>query len=60
MAISRRADGRRAIVAINAGDGPAELDLGSVGGAVGLSQLDLPGIGAGRVADGGGAIVLPD
>jgi cyclomaltodextrinase len=59
VAISRQSGGRRAIVAINAGEAPAELDLGSVGGGGGLRQLDLPGMTGGRVADGGGAIVLP-
>ena len=59
VAISRRADGGRAIVAVNAGDGQVELDLGSAGGAEGLRQVDLTGVSGGRLVDGGGAIVLP-
>ena len=59
VAISRLAGGRRAIVAVNAGDEPVELDLGSAGGAEGLRRLELPGLGGERVTDGGGAIVLP-
>ncbi len=59
VAISRLAGGRRAIVAVNAGDGPVELVLGSAGGAGGLRQLVLPGITGGRITDGGGALVLP-
>jgi cyclomaltodextrinase / maltogenic alpha-amylase / neopullulanase len=58
VALSRLAGGRRAIVAVNAGDDSVELDLGSAGGADGLRRLELAGIG-GRLTDGGGAIVLP-
>jgi neopullulanase len=59
IAISRHAAGGRAIVAVNAGDEPVELDLGSAGGAEGLHRLDLPGMTGERVVEGGGAIVLP-
>lgn len=59
VAISRQMDGRRAIVAVNAGDAPAELGFSSGRGAEGLRLLELPGIAAGRVADGGMAIILP-
>ncbi len=59
VAIARRSGEQRAIVAINAGDGPAEVDLRSAGGAGGLRQLELPGTSGGRVTDGGEALVLP-
>jgi cyclomaltodextrinase / maltogenic alpha-amylase / neopullulanase len=59
VAISRLAGGRRALVAVNAGDGPVELSLGSAGGADGFRQLDLPGISGARITDGGGEIALP-
>jgi cyclomaltodextrinase / maltogenic alpha-amylase / neopullulanase len=59
VAISRLAGGRRAIVAVNAGDEPAELDLGPAGGANGLHQLELAGMSGGRITDGGGSVVLP-
>ena len=59
IAITRLAGARRAFVAVNPGDAPAELALGSAGGADGLQQLDLPGISGGRMTDGGGSIVLP-
>jgi cyclomaltodextrinase len=58
VAVSRLAGGRRAIVAINAGENSAELDLSSTGGAEGLRWLQLSGT-EGRITDGGGAIVLP-
>jgi neopullulanase len=59
VAISRRAGGRHAIVAVNAGDAPVELDLRSVGSGEGLRQLELAGVVGGRLIDGGGALVLP-
>ena len=59
IAISRLAGGRRAVVAVNAGDDTVELDLAASGGGEGLRALDLSGISGGRMADGGGAIVLP-
>ena len=58
VAVSRVAGGRRAIVAVNAGEDSAELDLSSTGGAEGLRWLQLAGT-EGRITDGGGAIVLP-
>ena len=58
VAIAREADGRRAIVAVNAGDAPARIELGEAG-LRGLRPLELPIIAAGRVADGGSAIDLP-
>ena len=58
VAVSRLAGGRRAIVAVNAGEDSAELDLSSTGGAEGLRWLQLSGT-EGRITDGGGAIVLP-
>ncbi len=59
IALSRRAGERRAIVAVNPGDDPVELDLGSAGGGEGLRCLELPGMTGVRLTDGGGAIVLP-
>jgi cyclomaltodextrinase len=58
VAVSRLAGGRRAIVAVNAGEDSAELDLSSTGGGEGLRWLQLAGT-EGRITDGGGAIVLP-
>jgi neopullulanase len=58
VAVSRAAGGRRAIVAVNAGEDSVELDLTSAGGAEGLRWLELAGTG-GRVTDGGGGIVVP-
>jgi neopullulanase len=59
IALARTAGGRRAIVAVNAGDAPVELELPLTGGAEGLHSLDLPGLSAGRIAEGGASIVLP-
>jgi hypothetical protein len=58
VALVREAEGRRALVAVNAGSEPVTLDLdaGAVGG---LRSLDLPGINAGSVAASGAAVQLP-
>ena len=58
IALARLAAERRAIVAVNAGEDTAELDLSSSGGGEGLRWLELAGTEA-RLTDGGGAIVLP-
>jgi cyclomaltodextrinase len=61
VAIFREADGRRALVALNAGDALTSLELGAGGAdgaAAGLRPLELPGLAAGSVADGG-AVFLP-
>ena len=67
VAILREADGRRAIVAVNAGAAPVTLDLGAaaVGGTLaglsgaGLRPLELPAVAAGAVLEGGTAATLP-
>jgi glycosidase len=67
VAILREADGRRAIVAVNAGAAPVTLDLGAaaVGGALAgllgasLRPLELPAVAAGAVLEGGTAVSLP-
>ncbi|HET9521692.1 MAG TPA: glycoside hydrolase family 13 protein [Candidatus Limnocylindrales bacterium] len=56
--LERLAEGRRALVAANAGDAPASVDLGSVGGADGMHILELPGT-ASTVAFAAGSISLP-
>jgi len=58
VAIGREADGRRGLVAVNAGLDQVTLDLAGLS-AAGLRVLDLPGVGAGTVLDGGGAVSLP-
>jgi cyclomaltodextrinase len=58
VALLREAEGRRALVAVNAGSEPVALDL-DAGAAAGLRSLDLPGINAGSVAEGGAAVLLP-
>jgi neopullulanase len=58
VALLREADGRRGLVAVNAG--AAEVTLGlAEGSATGLRALDLPGIGAGTVVDDGRTLNLP-
>jgi hypothetical protein len=42
IALERSAEGRRAVVAINAGEAPAAIDLGAAGGR--LRLLALPGM----------------
>ena len=58
VAILREADGRRAIVAVNAGDETAVLDLNDLGGSEGLTPVALPGIAGGSIDDGRTAIRL--
>ncbi|HET9456341.1 MAG TPA: glycoside hydrolase family 13 protein [Candidatus Limnocylindrales bacterium] len=53
--LERSAGNRRAVVAVNAGDEPAEIDARLEG----LRMLDLPGMPAAAVRDGGEAIVVP-
>jgi cyclomaltodextrinase / maltogenic alpha-amylase / neopullulanase len=57
IAIARDADGRRALVAVNAGASQARLDVADA--LAGLRPLDLPGTETGAIADGGGSITLP-
>jgi cyclomaltodextrinase len=58
VALGREADGRRALVAVNAGVEPVSLQLAGFS-AAGLRLLELPGVGAGTVMDGGAAVSLP-
>ena len=58
VVLAREADGRRAIVAVNAGDTPAVVQPGE-NELVGLRPLHLPVVAAGRLAEGGSAIELP-
>jgi neopullulanase len=58
VAIGREADGRRALVAVNAGDQPVTLEVAGVS-AAGLRALRLPGIGGGTVLDDGTSLSLP-
>jgi cyclomaltodextrinase len=51
IALAREADGKRALVAVNAGRRPARLVLGGKV-AAGLGVVDLPGMPSGRVVDG--------
>jgi neopullulanase len=53
IAIERTAEGRRALVAVNAGDAPAAIELGS---ADGLRQIDLPGL---ESATDGSVVTVP-
>lgn len=51
VAFEREAEGRRALVAVNAGREPARLELAAaVDGA--LAEVDLPGLPIGRVVEG--------
>jgi cyclomaltodextrinase len=47
VAVVREADGRRAIVAVNAGDETAFLDLSDRGGLQGMKPVPVPGIAGG-------------
>jgi cyclomaltodextrinase len=58
VALGREADGRRALVAVNAGVEPVALELRGFS-AAGLRALELPGVAAGTVLDGGAAVSLP-
>ena len=58
VVVGREADGRRGLVAVNAGTAETSLELGA-GGADGLRALDLPGVAAGSVAEDGRSAVLP-
>jgi cyclomaltodextrinase len=58
VAIGHEADGRRALVAVNAGYEAVTLELAGVS-AVGLRALDLPGVGVGTVLEGGTTLSLP-
>jgi cyclomaltodextrinase len=59
IVLARSAEGRRAIVAVNAGPDPVRLELGGAGRADGLRALDLPGTAAGLVEDDGATLVVP-
>jgi len=57
VVLERTAEGRRAIVAVNAGDEPVTVSL--AGGAAGdLRPIGLPGYG-GPVVDGDGTVTIP-
>jgi neopullulanase len=56
--LERQAEGRRALVAANAGDQPMSIDLGSGGGVAGMRAVELPGIPAAVPLDGG-SVTLP-
>jgi hypothetical protein len=58
VALLREADGRRAIVAVNAGAAPVTLELAGLSVA-GLRPLELPNVAAGAVLEGGAAVTLP-
>jgi neopullulanase len=58
VAILREADGRRAIVAVNAGGDPVSLELTELS-AAGYRPLELPSTHAGRVLEGGVGLTLP-
>ena len=53
--LERTAEGRRAIAAVNAGDEPVEIHARLDG----LTGLDLPGMPAAVVREGGASIVVP-
>ena len=57
VALARVAEGRRAIVAVNAGDGPCHLAL-PAGAADGLHRLDDIAVGSATLADDGRSIGL--
>jgi neopullulanase len=57
VVIGREADGRRGLVAVNAGDDPVSLELAGFS-AAGFRVLELPGVGAGTVLEGGAAVSL--
>ena len=60
VVVGRDAEGRRALVAVNAGPDPVTLQLGSDGaGAEGLRPLELRNVAAGSVVEGGKAVQLP-
>jgi len=58
VAILREGDGRRAIVAVNAGAAPVTVELAEVS-AAGLRAIELPSVAAGTVLEGGAAVTLP-
>jgi cyclomaltodextrinase / maltogenic alpha-amylase / neopullulanase len=58
VAVARVADGRRAIVAVNAGDETVSLDVNDLGGLQGLKPDPLPGIAAGATDEAGNWIRL--
>ena len=57
IALARKADGERALVAINSGREPARLDV-DPGLIAGLAAVELPGVAAGR-AGADGSVELP-
>jgi neopullulanase len=62
VVVGREADGRRGVVAVNAGADPVTLQLGADGvgaGADGLRPLELPNITSGSIVEGGMAVTLP-
>jgi neopullulanase len=58
VVVGRDGDGRRGLIAVNAGMTETSLELGA-GGADGLRALDLPGVAAASLAEGGRSAVLP-
>jgi neopullulanase len=59
VALERTAAGRRALVAVNAGDEPATIDLASAGGVAGLRAVELPWMAPTFVGEGGISLVVP-
>src|SRR4029079_4084293 len=58
VALLRETDGRRAIVAVNAGEAPVMLELAGLPVA-GFRPLELPSVAAGTVSEDGAAMTLP-
>ena len=54
VVLERTAEGRRAVVAVNAGEEPVSIDLAVVG--AGMRPLELPGLASGPAGE---SLTLP-